>query len=61
MFQNINQIVKNMLFFYVSKWRRMALSCSKKLSVLSRGIPSKHHGNFYCLNCLHSLATWKQT
>ena len=35
----------------------MALSCSKKLSVLSRRIPSKHHGNFYCLNCLHSLAT----
>ena len=20
-------------------------------------IPSKHHGDFYCLNCLHSFAT----
>ena len=35
---------------------RVALSCSKKLSVLLRGITSKHHGNFYCLNCLHSFA-----
>ena len=29
----------------------------KKLSVLLRGITSKHHGYFYCLNCLHSFAT----
>ena len=28
-----------------------------KLSVLLRGITSKHHGDFYCLDCLHSLAT----
>ena len=34
----------------------MALSCSKKLSTLLRGITSKHHGDFYCLNCLHSFA-----
>ena len=27
----------------------------KKLSALLRGITSKHHGDFYCLNCLHSL------
>ena len=25
----------------------------KKLSALLRGITSKHHGNFHCLNCLH--------
>ena len=30
MFQNITQIVKNKLFFNNSKWRKMALSCSKK-------------------------------
>ena len=30
MFQNITQIVKNKLFFNDTKWRRMALSCSKK-------------------------------
>ena len=29
----------------------------KKLSALLRGIMSKHHGDFYCLNCLHSFAT----
>ena len=31
----------------------MALSCNQKL----RGITSKHHGDFYCLNCFHSFAT----
>ena len=34
----------------------MALSCSKKTTLL-RGITSKHHGDFYCLNCLHSFRT----
>ena len=29
----------------------------KKLSALLRGITSKHHGGFYCLNCFHSFAT----
>ena len=28
----------------------------KKLSALLRGITSKHHSGFYCLNCLHSCA-----
>ena len=35
----------------------MALYYSKKLPALVRGITSKHHDDFYCLNCLHSLAT----
>ena len=35
----------------------MALSCSKKLSVLFKGIISKHKGDLYCLNCLHSFRT----
>ena len=35
----------------------MALSCSKKSFALSLGITSKHKGNFYCLNCLHSSKT----
>ena len=35
----------------------MALCCSKKLSTLLTGITSKHHGDFYCLNCLHSFRT----
>ena len=29
----------------------------KKLLALLRGITSKHHSSFYCLNCLHSFAT----
>ena len=29
----------------------------KKRSTLLRGITSKHHGVFYCLNCHHSFAT----
>ena len=29
----------------------------KNLSALLRGITPKHHGDFYCLNCLHSFAT----
>ena len=35
----------------------MALYCSKKLPALLRGIMSKHHSHFYCLNCLHFFAT----
>ena len=33
----------------------------KKLSKLLRGVISKHHHNFCCLNCLLSFATKKQT
>ena len=29
----------------------------KKVPALSRGIKSKHHGDFYCLNCLNSFST----
>ena len=32
----------------------------KKLSALLRGIPSKHHGDFYSLNCFHSFTTGKK-
>ena len=33
----------------------MALSCSKKLSALLRGITSNYDVDFYCFNCLHSF------
>ena len=36
------------------KWHYLAI---KKLSTLLRGITSKHDGDFYCLNCLHSYRT----
>ena len=35
----------------------MELSYSKKLSTLLRRLTSKHHGDFYCLKCLHSFRT----
>ena len=38
-------------------WHYVAV---KKLSGLLRGITSKHHGDFYYLNCLHSFATEKE-
>ena len=36
------------------KWHYLAV---KKLSALLRGITSKHHGDFYGLNCFHSFET----
>ena len=36
------------------KWYYLAV---KTLSFLFRGTTSKHHCDFYCLDCLHSLAT----
>ena len=36
------------------RWHYLAV---KKQSALLRGITSKHHGYFYCLNCLHSFTT----
>ena len=38
------------------KWHYLTV---EKLSALLRGINSKH-GDFYCLNCLHSFATEKK-
>ena len=38
----------------------MALFCSKTISTLLRGITAKRHGDFYCLNCLHSFRTEKK-
>ena len=49
--------MKNKLFFnYFKRRGTIALTCSQKLSVLSRGRTSKHHGDFYWLNCFHSFA-----
>ena len=38
-------------------WHYLAV---KRLSALQRGLTSKHHGDFYCLNYLHSIATGKK-
>ena len=43
--------MKNKVFFNDSKLIKMALL---------RGITSKNHGGFYCLNCLDSFAAEKK-
>ena len=35
----------------------MALSCSKKLSALLRGITGNNNADFYCLNCFRTYTT----
>ena len=58
MFQNIIQIVKNELFILIipsgNGWYYLAV---KELSALLRGTTSKHHTDFYWLDCLCSIAT----
>ena len=34
----------------------MELFCCKKFIYIFKRITSKHNGDFYCLNCLHSFA-----
>ena len=38
-------------------WNHYALSCSKKTVCIITRNNTKHRGNFYCLNCLHSFRT----
>ena len=55
--QNSNretQVILLMISNAEIQWHYLAV---KKLSPLLRGITSKHHGNFYCLNCFLSFAT----
>ena len=47
------QVILLMISNGEKRWRYLAV---KKLSALLRGITSKHHGDFYCLNCFHSFA-----
>ena len=37
----------------------MPLSCGQKPSASLRGITSKHHDDFYALNCFHLFTTEK--
>ena len=54
MSQNIIQIVKKQV---IPNGEGRHYLVVKKLSVLLRGITSKHDDGYYCLNCLHSFAT----
>ena len=53
---NLNR--ENQIFLLMitdgEKWHYLAV---KKLSALLKGKTSKHDGDFYCLNCLHSYRT----
>ena len=65
---NSNREKQVILLIILNKEKRKAKSegqrwhylVVKKLSALLRGITSKQHGDFYCLNCLHSFATEKK-
>ena len=50
------QVILLMILNREKQWGYLAV---KKLSALLRRITSKHHGDFYCLNCLHSFAATK--
>ena len=54
MFQSITQIAKK-IFILLMISNGIILQV-KKLSTSLRRITYKHHGNFYCLNYLHSFA-----
>ena len=60
MFQNKTQIFILQVIILINsnkeKWHYLAV---KKLLGLLREITSKHHGDFYCVNCLHSFVTKK--
>ena len=55
---NTTESVKKQIIFLMSPniegWHYIAVTT---LSALIRGITSKHTGDLYCLNCLHSYRT----
>ena len=57
MFQNITEIVKNSFFLRISNGEKWYYLAVRKLSVLLRGITSKSHSDFYCLNWVYTFRT----
>ena len=58
MFQKLTQMLtKQVILLMIPNGKGCHYIAVKKLSALLRGITSKHHGYFYCLNCLHCFAT----
>ena len=55
--KHISNREKQLTYLMISNEEKWHYSAVKKLSALLRGITSKHHRDFYCLNCFHSLAT----
>ena len=50
------QVIPLMISYGEKLWHYLAV---KELSALLRAVTSKHHVEFYCLNCLHYFATEK--
>ena len=48
---------KQVLLLMISNGKGWNYVAIKILSALLRGIKSKHHDDFYCLNCHHYFAT----
>ena len=57
LFKTLDKLLKSNYSFNASKWRRMALSCSKKVIYIIKWNNIKHDGDFYCLYFLHSFRT----
>ena len=56
MFQKIVEIVKKVIVLMIPNAKGQHYLVAKEQSAFLRGITSKHHGDFYCLNCLLSFA-----
>ena len=52
---NTTEIVKNIILLMISNGKKWNYLGIKKSSPLLREITSKHNGDFYCFNCLHSF------
>ena len=57
MFQNNSNREKQAILLVISDGEKRHYVAVKKLSALFGRITSKHHGDFYCLNCFHFFAT----
>ena len=47
--------VKQIILLIIPNKERWNYFAVKQLPTFLRGITAKHHGDFYCLNCLHSF------
>ena len=47
---------KEVIILMIPNGEEWNYNAVKKLSALLRGIMSKYHGDFYCMNFLHSFA-----
>ena len=48
---------KQVILFMIPNGEGQRYIAVKQIPRLLKGVTSKHHGDFYCLNCLHSFRT----